>query len=72
MPIAAGTKRKRLIAEYSAAMKKLESKIKFMKVQEGPKVPHDSSGSKSKGFVIPDTDLPYTFPDEEEVPSLVH
>ncbi len=35
---AAGTKRKRLIAEYAAAKKKVESKIKFMKVPEGPKV----------------------------------
>ncbi len=33
---AAGTKRKRLIAEYAAAKKKVESKIKFMKVPEEP------------------------------------
>jgi hypothetical protein len=42
-----------------------------MKVQEGQKVPLDSSGSKSKGFVIPDADLPSTSAEEEEVPSLV-
>ncbi len=68
---AAGTKHKRLIAEYAAAKKKVESKIKFMQVPEGPKVQHDSSGSKSKGFVIPDADLPSTSEGEEEVPSLV-
>ncbi len=68
---AAGTKRKRLIAEYAAAKKKVESKIKFMKVPKGPKVPHDLSDSKPKGFVIPDADLPSTSADEEEVPSLV-
>ncbi len=68
---AAGTKRKHLIAEYAAAKKKVESKIKFMKVPEGPKVQRDSSGSKSKGFVIPDADLPSTSESEEEVPSLV-
>ncbi len=65
---AAGTKRKCLISEYAAAKKKVESKIKFMKVQEGPKVPRDSSGSKSKGFVSPDTDVPSTSADEEEEP----
>jgi hypothetical protein len=31
----------------------------------------DSSGSKSKRFVIPDADLPSTSADEEEVPSLL-
>ncbi len=60
--------RKRLIAEYAVAKKKVESKIKFMKVPEGPKVPRDSSGSKSKGFFNPDADLPSTSADEEEVP----
>ncbi len=68
---AAGTKRKRLIAEYAAAKKKVKSKIKFMKVPEVPKVQCDLSGSKSKGFVIPNTDLPSTSKGEEEVPSSV-
>ncbi len=66
---AAGTKRERLIAEYAAAKMKVELKFKFMKVPEGPKVQRDSSGSKSKGFVIPDSDLPSTSEGEEEVPS---
>ncbi len=59
---AAGTKCKRLIAEYAATEKKLESKIKFMKVPEGQKVPRDSNGSKSKGFVIPDAEALQIFP----------
>ncbi len=42
-----------------------------MKVPEGPKVPRDLGGFKSKGFVIPDADLPSTSEGEEEVPSLV-
>ncbi len=33
--------------------------------------PRDPSGSKSKGFVIPDADRPSTSEGEEEVPSLV-
>jgi hypothetical protein len=68
---AAGNRCQRLIAEHAAAKKKVESKIRFMKVPEGPKVPRNSSGSKSKGFVIPDADLPSTSENEEEVPSLV-
>ncbi len=44
---AVGTKCKRIVAEYAAAKKKVELKIKFMKVPEGPKVPRDSSGSKT-------------------------
>ena len=66
---AAGTKRKRLLAEIAGAKKRVESKIKFMKVPEGPKVPRDPSGSKSKEFVIPDADLPPS--SEEEVPFFV-
>ncbi len=49
----AGVKRKRLMREQAAAKKKVESKIKFMKVVEGAMVTHDGSGSKSKDFVIP-------------------
>ncbi len=62
----ASTKSKLLIAEYGAygAAKNIKLKIKFIKVQEGPKVPLDLNGSKSKGFVIPvqfpDADLTST------------
>ncbi len=59
------------VAQYAAAKENVELKIGFKKVPEGPKVPHDSSGSKSKGFFIPDADLPSTSADEEEVPPLV-
>jgi hypothetical protein len=50
---------------------KVVSKIKFMKVPDSPQVPRNLSGSKSKGFVIPDADLPSTSTDEEEASSLV-
>jgi hypothetical protein len=55
---AAGTKRKRLIAEYAAAKKKVESKIKFMKVPEGPKVQRDSSGSSQRDLSFPTQSFP--------------
>ena len=61
---AAGTKRKRLFSEIAAAKKKGESKIKFMKQPEGPKVARDASGSRSKRFVIPDADIPTTSDEE--------
>jgi hypothetical protein len=43
----------------------------MMMMTEGSKVPRDSSGSKSKGFVIPDADLPSTSEGEVEIPSVV-
>ena len=61
---AAGTKRKRLFSEIAAAKAKGESKIKFMKQPEGPKVARDASGSRSKRFVIPDADVPTTSDEE--------
>ncbi len=46
----AGAKRRRLLREQAATKKKVESKIKFMKVVEGAKVMPDGSGSTSKTF----------------------
>jgi hypothetical protein len=57
----AGAKRRRLLREQAATKKKVESKIKFIKVVEGAKVTPDGSGSTastSKTFFIPEAEVP--------------
>ncbi len=67
----AGAKRRRLLREQAATKKKVESKIKFMKIVEGAKVTPDGSGSKSKTFFIPEAEVPGTSSEDEDFASKV-
>jgi hypothetical protein len=62
----AGAKRRRLLREQAATRKKVESKIKFMKVVEGAKVTPDGSGSTSKTFFIPEAEVPGTSSEDDD------